>query len=122
MSSNIENSGNGADFDPEKMNGVYLLSIESIYDGYSVKGGNAHTLVDDVRVNDRYIGITERIEIEVDDYELTETNSLGKLELNLIIHEGEDRHRLMEDIRRIQALRGDDWDHENLLIGWDNDE
>lgn len=65
------------DFVPESKNGVYLLSVKSIYDGYLVKGKGDKVMVPDVTINGRYIGTSDYFETECDGFEITEDGVLN---------------------------------------------
>lgn len=60
------------EFSAEERNGVYLLGIESVFDGYILKSSQSETHVDDVQVNGNYIGTSESFETECDDFVITE--------------------------------------------------
>lgn len=59
----------------EKQNGVYLIGIESAYDGYlllpnDVSADPIH--VDLIRINGQYVGTDDRAEMECRDYEVVD--------------------------------------------------
>lgn len=57
--------------DVKEEGGPYLLSVESVYEGYLVKSGVDHVLVPNITVNGRYIGTSDYFETECDDFEIT---------------------------------------------------
>lgn len=54
----------------EKRNGVYLLSIESEYDGYSVHSAADSATVASIHINGNYAGVSGTLETECNDYEI----------------------------------------------------
>jgi hypothetical protein len=75
-----ESSGAGTEhteLEAEKKNGVYLLSVHTEYEGYSVKSATDRSLVQNVTVNGNYIAPSDYFETECDDFEITEDRTLN---------------------------------------------
>lgn len=71
MSQNTDARGSGEveqQLDAEQKNGVYLLGIETEFEGYTVRSGIDQTHVMGVEINGNYVGPDERFETECDDY------------------------------------------------------
>lgn len=59
------------DFDPNPKNGVYLLGIKPVFEGYLVIGNvGEQTHVDKIRVNGNYLGAKGEFETECDNFEI----------------------------------------------------
>ena len=56
----------------ERRNGVYLLEVSAIRDGYLVESVHEPVIVSDVSINGNYVGTSEQFETECDDYTVSD--------------------------------------------------
>lgn len=65
------------EFEAEKKNGVYLVEVESAYEGYIFYSTTDYTLVENVRINGQYVGTSESFETECHDFEFTDDGAVN---------------------------------------------
>lgn len=61
----------------EPKNGVYLLEVSDAYEGYAVRSASDHVMVTDVKINGNYVAVSESMEVECDDFEVTDGDVLN---------------------------------------------